>query len=32
MRRIVLDSLIAAVLAACYTIGFVNAVRRGLTR
>ena len=32
MRRIIMDSLIAAFLAACYTIGFVNAVRKGWTR
>lgn len=32
MKRLVMDAVIAAVLAVCYTIGFVNAVRRGLTR
>lgn len=32
MRRIVMDSLIAAFLAVVYTVGFINAVRKGLTR
>lgn len=32
MKRLIMDSLIAAFLAAVYTVGFINAVRKGLTR